>query len=115
MMPSPFTRSPEPVSQALSMTNPVWDRGRLYISSSYKRKSWWLAFWEGAKAIKERSPFCPFTTACVARWMILSFETLKDHSGKYLIEQYALQYQYSTALLKKQEEDLSSDQCLAMA
>ncbi len=45
----------------------------------------------------------------------LSFESLHDKDGKYLIEKYAVQYQYTTALLRKEKINFGSHETLAMA
>jgi CHAT domain-containing protein len=45
----------------------------------------------------------------------LSFESLRDSNGKYLIQNYSVQYQYSTSLLKKETADFSGHQTLAFA
>lgn len=45
----------------------------------------------------------------------LSFESLLDNNGKYLIETYSVQYQYSTALLKKEPVDFREHQTLSFA
>lgn len=45
----------------------------------------------------------------------LPFEALKDPSGRYLVEHYAVQYQYSTAFLKQQRTGLEGHTTLAMA
>jgi tetratricopeptide (TPR) repeat protein len=45
----------------------------------------------------------------------LSFESLMDKDGHYLIENHSVQYQYSTALLKKESIDLRSHETLSFA
>jgi CHAT domain-containing protein len=57
------------------------------------------------------------------RWIIipddelnyLAFESLTDPMGNFVIEEHAVQYQYTTALLKKETADFSSHQTLAFA
>lgn len=45
----------------------------------------------------------------------LSFESLKHKDDQYLVQEYAVQYQYSTALLKKENFDFSEHQTLSFA
>ena len=45
----------------------------------------------------------------------LSFESLEDSAGAYLIQNCSVQYQYSTSLLKKEAIDFSDHQTLAFA
>ncbi|HEY6502972.1 MAG TPA: CHAT domain-containing protein [Chitinophagaceae bacterium] len=45
----------------------------------------------------------------------LPFEALEDEDGKYLIEKFSVQYQYSTALLKKTGRDARPANILAFA
>lgn len=46
----------------------------------------------------------------------LPFEALEDETGRYLLEKYAVQYQYSTALLKKNDaQRVVNHQSLAFA
>lgn len=45
----------------------------------------------------------------------LSFEALQDSQGKYLIEKFSIQYQYATALLKKQSINFSGHGTAAFA
>ncbi len=45
----------------------------------------------------------------------LSFESLQDSSGTYLIQKYSVQYQYSTSLLKKESINFSGHETLAFA
>jgi CHAT domain-containing protein len=45
----------------------------------------------------------------------LSFESLQDTAGTYLIQHFSVQYQYSTGLLKKEMPDFSNHQTLAFA
>lgn len=45
----------------------------------------------------------------------LSFESLTDDKGRYLIENFSVQYQYSTSLLKTNSQDLSGHRSLAFA
>jgi CHAT domain-containing protein len=45
----------------------------------------------------------------------LSFESLQDKNGQYLIQKYSVQYQYSTSLLKKETAVFSNHQTLAFA
>lgn len=45
----------------------------------------------------------------------LSFESLQDNAGHYLIEKYSVQYQYSTSLLKKESADFSNHKTLSFA
>jgi CHAT domain-containing protein len=45
----------------------------------------------------------------------LPFETLMDEKGKYLIENYSVQYQYSTSILKKSSARFSGHQNLSFA
>jgi CHAT domain-containing protein len=45
----------------------------------------------------------------------LPFETLVDEDGKYLFEKFSIQYQYSTAVLKKQKDGFKNDESLAFA
>lgn len=45
----------------------------------------------------------------------LSFESLRDSTGQFLVEKFAVQYQYSTSLLKKENLDFSDHQTLAFA
>ncbi len=45
----------------------------------------------------------------------LPFEALKDSAGRYLLEDFTVQYQYSTALLQKEKGDLSGSSTLAFA
>ena len=43
------------------------------------------------------------------------FESLQDKGGKYLVEKLAVQYQFSTALLEKNETDFANASTLAFA
>lgn len=45
----------------------------------------------------------------------LSFESLQDEKGSYLVERFAVQYQYSTAILKKQDANFKGHQTLSFA
>lgn len=45
----------------------------------------------------------------------LPIESLKDKDGYYLIQKYAIQYQYSTSLLKKDDFDFSNHLTLSFA
>jgi CHAT domain-containing protein/Tfp pilus assembly protein PilF len=45
----------------------------------------------------------------------LPFETLVDNKGKYLVENYSIQYQYSTSVLKKSVSGLKNYQTTAFA
>jgi CHAT domain-containing protein len=45
----------------------------------------------------------------------LPFEALQDENRKYLVEKFAVQYQYSTALLGKDEDELQSNNTIAFA
>ncbi len=45
----------------------------------------------------------------------LPFESLQNKEGRYLIEQVAVQYQYSTALLKRDETELADAPILSFA
>ena len=45
----------------------------------------------------------------------LPFETLKDEHDQYLVQKFSFQYQYSTALLKKEKIDFSEHQTLSFA
>lgn len=45
----------------------------------------------------------------------VSFESLKDSNDSYLVQKYAIQYQYSTALLKKEHVYFSGHQTLSFA
>jgi CHAT domain-containing protein/Tfp pilus assembly protein PilF len=45
----------------------------------------------------------------------LSFESLQDDAGQYLVQKYTVQYQYSTSLLKKESIDFSDHKTLAFA
>ncbi|MDQ3278824.1 MAG: CHAT domain-containing protein, partial [Bacteroidota bacterium] len=47
--------------------------------------------------------------------LYLPFETLRNKQGDYLVQQYTVQYQYATSLLKKQTVKLSGEPTLAMA
>jgi CHAT domain-containing protein/Tfp pilus assembly protein PilF len=45
----------------------------------------------------------------------LSFESLQDKNGQYLVQKFSVQYQYSTSLLKKESVNFSNHQTLAFA
>ncbi|MFL5740732.1 MAG: CHAT domain-containing protein [Flavisolibacter sp.] len=45
----------------------------------------------------------------------LSFESLQDERGTFLVEKYSIQYQYSTSLLQKQTSSFEGHQTLAFA
>lgn len=45
----------------------------------------------------------------------LPFEALVDQNGRYLVERHTVQYQYSTALLRKEGRDFSAAATLAFA
>jgi CHAT domain-containing protein len=45
----------------------------------------------------------------------VAFETLQDATGKFLLEKYSIQYQYSTALLKKSKGRFESHETLGFA
>lgn len=45
----------------------------------------------------------------------ISFESLKDKNGHYLVKNYSVQYQYSTSLLKSEKPDFAEHKTLSIA